>query len=211
MKGIRFKSDTLNLSKEVGLFRQSPLAPMALALLVCTVTACAAINNKTRASLPQQAEGQEKRDAATDSPPNTERVLRLEGWEIPGLAVSVEVGKRSLFKTAGTKVPQLYWTWLRPKTKLDEEFFIDDNYFTGHERGALHLLPGKLAVIKIVRYDIQQKPFCYVVFIHPQGVGATNGLAYYDEDGDGKFEGVERASVLPSFVPQLPTWAQLSH
>lgn len=193
------------------MFVHKPLALVASALLLCVAPACATTKSKTSHAPTPHAAGQEKQSTREESPAEKGRVMREDGWEVPGLAAGVQMGERGLFRASSAAAPQIDLTWLRPTVKGDDEFLIDDNYFREDERKALRLLPGRLAVIKIARYDVNQKPFCYVVFVHPQGVGATNGLAYYDEDGDGKFEVIERASVLPSFLPRLPAWAQPAH
>lgn len=136
------------------------------------------------------------------------RVTKQGGWEVPGLTQSRVVQSRRALAADSAESMRVHRTDLQPVVEEEQEFVISDNYFSANERKTLRLTDGPQAVMKVSLYDVGERVFCYRVSIHPKGVGAVTALAYYDEDGDGKFEIVEPASSLPSFVPRIPLWVR---
>lgn len=179
------------------------------AAMMLTLMGCAHPNSK--ASQSAAATAPQKDVAAIPqvaSSPDEQKVMKEGGWEIPGLAQGKVTQPRTVFRSSDVDGVRVYWAWLRPEAQEGEEFIIEDAYFSADERKTLRLIPGEQAVMKIARYDVGERVFCYQVTIHPKGIGAMNALVYYDEDGDGRFETVERGSVLPSFVPRIPQWTR---
>lgn len=135
-------------------------------------------------------------------------LLNKEGWEIPGLSKSKINKPRNLFRNGSTDSLIMYWTWLQPNSEEGQETKLNDTALSKQQRETLRLLEGDIMITDIVQFDINNRPFCYLIKIHPRGIGATQGLHYYDEDGDGKFEMVEKGSALPAFVPRIPPWTE---
>lgn len=136
------------------------------------------------------------------------RAIKADGWEIPGLAGSKQVSGRGVLIHGDKDFSPIHWTFKQPAAQEGREFVFNDDYFTDGERKELGLLPGEYGVMKIIEYDINERAFCYAIWIHPVGIGAMSELHYYDEDGDGKFETLERQKLNPLFVPRVPASAQ---
>jgi hypothetical protein len=140
----------------------------------------------------------------TPSPEPSRTVLKESGWQIPGLKNSV-AGKRverkseNSSKVSVTKYVPGYIKGKPPR--------LEPSFFTDEERRTLRFFSSNfdLVVSDIWGYDVQGKTFCYQVHVHPQGIGATIILYFYDLDGDERFETVKQ---LGGFNPELPSWVK---
>jgi hypothetical protein len=141
----------------------------------------------------------------TPSPEPSRTVLKEGGWQIPGLKNSV-VGKRIERKSENN--PKVSVTKYVPGYVKGKPPRLEPSFFTDEERRILRLFPSDfdLVVLDIWVYDVQEKIFCYQVHVHPQGIGATTILYFYDTDGDERFETVKTHSG--GFRPELPDWVK---
>ncbi len=135
-----------------------------------------------------------------------QRLVKKEGWQILGLSKSKINKSRNLFKNGSSESLKMYWTWLKPDVEEGSLLIIDSNEFTKEERETLSIPEGNQVIVDIIKFDINDQPFCYVVKMHREGIGAIQAVHYYDEDGDGRFEIIQSGSALPSFVPKIPLW-----
>jgi hypothetical protein len=157
---------------------------------------CKSNNNKLAA---QQA------SAAKPSPTPSKRLIKKAGWEIPGLAGAKETGPSRLRPAAGNA--KVYMSWLRPQPKANVAGPPTlGSYLAEAELKELGISAKKLQVLALVKYDIGDRPFCYVVKY--RATYPVEALHYYDEDGDKSFELVETGTQSPEFVPRIPGWAQ---
>ena len=81
-------------------------------------------------------------------------------------------------------------------------------YMSEEELKELGITTKNPMVVTIVKYDAGDRPFCYVVKY--RSTYTMEGLHFYDEDGDKKFELLETGTALPTFTPRIPGWAQAS-
>jgi hypothetical protein len=143
--------------------------------------------------------------AAKPSPTPSKRLTKKAGWEIPGLAeAKATMPPRSLPAAANAKI---YSTWLKPQPKANSAGTPTlKNYLAEDELKELGITAKKLPVMAIVKYELGDRLFCYV--IKYRSTYAIEALHYYDEDGDKNFELVETGTQSPEFVPRIPGWVQ---
>jgi hypothetical protein len=133
------------------------------------------------------------------------KVTRESGWEIPSLKQSRVTRSRQTLSNKNDEPVQIYWTWLEPQ----QESLLDTSSYLPEELKVLRLESGVWSVTRVIEYDVDERKFCYVILIHPQNAGALSALHYYDEDGDGNFETVERGNAhFVSFIPRIPQWVK---
>jgi hypothetical protein len=172
---------------------------------------CKSNNNKPAA---------QSASVAKPSPSPPRRLIRKAGWEIPGLVGAKEDKVSKLLPVAGNA--KVYSTLLSPSPKprpAGQPGKIDDlptlrSYLSEEEREKLGITAKKLYVMSMVRYELGDRPFCYVVKYRARY--AIEALHYYDEDGDKNFELVESGTpdagtAFSKFVPRIPEWAQQQH
>jgi len=145
--------------------------------------------------------------AAKPSPTSSKKLIKKAGWEIPGLAVAkVTIPPRPLPGAGNVKI---YSTWLKPQSQPKAKFADLPNlnrYMAEAELKELGITAKSPAILAIVKYDLGDRPFCYVVKY--RSTYAIEALHYYDEDGDKLFELAETGTQSPEFVPRVPGWAQ---
>ena len=102
----------------------------------------------------------------------------------------------------------MYVTRFSPPTSKGRAYVMDGSFFTPDEQRTLGMsdaFSGELVVSDIWGHEVEGRLFSYLAHVHPPGIGAMTSLRFYDDDGDGKFESVERGRGL---IPDLPRWAQ---
>jgi hypothetical protein len=143
----------------------------------------------------------------TPFPLRKNTVVKNEGWQIPTLKESVAV-KFSKPKTANPS--NLSVTEYKLGYVKEDLPVLEKSFFSDEERRTLRLFPsdfGDLVPSNLLGYEINGRKFCYVVNVHPKGVGALIPLYFYDLDGDEKFETATTQSGR--LVPDLlPDWAK---
>lgn len=142
------------------------------------------------------------------------RLIKEDGWEIPGLAKSKIMLPRRAFQDYSEKpVSQLYVTEFKPIGKAVAAIPI---YFIRKDGEEIVTRQQQITVKSIEKYDVNKKAFCFIV----SGIGISHdkktgqggyaggfSFVYYDNDGDGKFETYELAAdTTPPFVPHVPEW-----
>jgi hypothetical protein len=147
-------------------------------------------------------------NAAKPSPvPTTgKRLIKEEGWKIPGLAVAKEYRPASLLQAASNETVKVYSSWLSPQPGTGSPVTLRD-FLSEQELIDLGIYAKKLRVMTIVKYDLGDRPFCYV--IKYRAIYTMEGLHYYDEDGDSRFELVETGTASAEFTPRLPKQTKL--
>jgi hypothetical protein len=174
-------------------------------ILLASLLACASCkSNSNPAAQPASN--------AKPSPPPPKRLVKKAGWEIPGLLGAKEARAPRVLPAASNA--KVYTTWLSPQpkgkvpgksTKVAELPTLR-SYLAEEQLQQLGITAKKLYILTIIKYDLGDRPFCYIVkYRSTYGIEA---LHYYDEDGDKLFELVETGVPLPDFVPRIPGWAQ---
>jgi hypothetical protein len=139
--------------------------------------------------------------------------VREDGWQIPDLSL----GKESKSKVvAETKDGQ--------RIKVDvKDFELSPYVVTDEPFASVDYKIGKTQLRTVREYAVRNRVFCYMiqvnritVFENTNTVRSSSGslffYAYYDEDGDGKFESLVFDEIgrfgLSSFVnpPHVPKW-----
>jgi hypothetical protein len=171
---------------------------VSIVLLTALLAGAGCKNNDNKLAAQQAS-------AAKSSPTPSKKLIKKAGWEIPSLAgAKATMPPRSLPAAGNAKV---YMTWLRPQPKAN---VVGPptlrSYLAEEELKELGITAKKLPVMAIVKYELGDRPFCYVVKY--RSTYAIEALHYYDEDGDKSFELVETGTQSPEFVPRIPGWAQ---
>jgi hypothetical protein len=139
--------------------------------------------------------------AAKSIPTPSRRLIKEEGWKIPGLAVAKEVRPPSLLQAASSDRVKVYSSWLGPLSRAAAPITLRD-YLSEQELKELGITAKKLHVLTIVKYDLGDRPFCYAVKYRAKYT--IDALHYYDEDGDKNFELVETGTASTEFIPRIP-------
>ena len=140
------------------------------------------------------------------------------GWCVPGLAAALKAKPTKVKVTllAGTKVEISRYTNLPIRKKR--------GYISCPAPWPDFPENHQLVTTDLVRYSVGGRPFLYTMYAYPCGshpatktggcIGSDFSLAYYDQDGDGKFERMEFMPVViggdPAWPwhPQLPIWTR---
>jgi hypothetical protein len=142
---------------------------------------------------------------SSPTPFNQRKLIKEDGWKIPGLAVAKEARPASLLQGVNNDSVKVYSTWLKPFPSGSSPVSLRD-FWSEEQLQELGITAKKLRVLLIVKYDMGDRPFCYVVKY--RSTRAIEALHYYDEDGDKDFELAERGDISPQFVPRIPKWVQ---
>lgn len=170
----------------------------ATVVLLTALLACAGCKNNDNKLAVQQA------SAAKPSPTPSKRLIKKAGWEIPGLAGAKAKGPPNSRPAAGNA--KVYMSWLNPQQKANVAGPPTLRSYLGEEElKQLGITAKKLHVLALVKYELGDRPFCYVVKY--RATYAVEALHYYDEDGDKSFELVETGTQSPEFAPRIPGWA----
>lgn len=169
-------------------------------IILAQLFACVPNDNQVAPVISQNAVASE-----TLSPELIRTVLKKDGWQIPGLKNSV-AGKR--VERKGDTDPKVSVTKRIPGYVKGKPPRLESSFFTDEERRTLQFFSNNydLVVSDIWSYDVQGKTFCYQVHFHPQSIGATMILHFYDTDGDKRFETVKTQSSR--FSSELPDWVK---
>jgi hypothetical protein len=144
----------------------------------------------------------EQVSAAKPSPTSSRRLIKEGGWKIPGLAVAKEIRPPGLLQAASNEKVKVYSSWLRPISNPAAPVTLT-NFLSEQELKEMGITAKKLPVLAIVKYDLGDRPFCYVVKY--RSTYTVDGLHYYDEDGDKNFELVETGTTSTEFIPRIPS------
>jgi hypothetical protein len=144
------------------------------------------------------------------------KVIKDGGWEIPGLPNSEVITPRVRIEkdppTAGSFI-----TVLKPRLPPinEQREFPEIFSFNIDGAGVMHVIPRKVRVQGIQRYDINGHVFRYKVYLsdiafaggEAQVVAKIYAVYYQDEDGDGKFEShYNPESSTSDLFMHVPTW-----
>jgi hypothetical protein len=140
--------------------------------------------------------------AAKPSPTPSRRLIKEGGWKIPGLAVAKEIRPPNLLQAASSEKVKIYSSWLSPMSGATHPVTLRD-FLSEQEIQELGITSKKLHVLTIVKYDLGDRPFCYVIKYRAKYT--IDALHYYDEDGDKNFELVEIGTASTEFIPRIPS------
>jgi hypothetical protein len=181
---------------------------LAFVLLLAALLAGAGC--KSSSSKPAaQPESAAKPNQTPSSQTPSKRLIKTSGWNIPGLAGAKEIYPPRLLPAAGNV--KVYSTLLNPPSRGASPNTLASldtlkNYLSEDELKELGIITQNPYIEAIAKYDVDGHPFCYV--IKYRSVYAIEGLHYYDEDGDKRFELLEPGTPSLGFVPRIPGWAQ---
>lgn len=148
-------------------------------------------------------------------------IINPQGWVIPQVKAQPYEGRAPLKRLGGSNSKTIYY--LYHAIGEDEEVLLDVTEYYAKSIGARKNHRDLMRIHTAEQYDVNGKVFCYsfigyhvVMDKTKQGwVRATlgtglHGIAFYDEDGDGKFEKLAGFNVnpLPSrkFKIHAPAW-----
>ena len=148
--------------------------------------------------------------AVGDGSSHVRRITNKAGWEIPGLAES-KLGTTSETYLSRTVSPRINLTELEP----DREVVSTLNSYFAKGKEEIIVSPFEARVIRIERFSIDDRPFCYIVYVKPLHTdprvketlppeSLTSSFAYYDEDNDGRFEVFKTEDL--GVDPLIPKW-----
>lgn len=130
------------------------------------------------------------------------RVVKNEGWPIPGLKMNQEVLEVTKLVRGGKTINEA-------RLVTTEDVFITLNLY-GLVENSLYVRASTCILRQLYSYEYQGKVFAYRVSLVPtvtgedgirHFVGAAFTLHYYDEDGDGRFE-VRYSDLNTEVVPK---------
>jgi len=188
------KPKTKNLLR---LFHLISFVSFSLFILL-TAVSCDSNKNTARPSITTKP-------VSTPTSGKSKRLIKKEGWKVPGLAVAKVIFPPRVLPAASNEQAKVYSSWLRPYTGNADPVTLR-NFLSEEERNKLGITAFKLPVTTIIKYDLGDRPFCYVVKYH--ATYTMEGLHYYDEDGDNRFELVETGTASTEFIPRIPGWMQ---
>jgi hypothetical protein len=136
---------------------------------------------------------------------DTSVVVREGGWPIPALKGSKSLNRTEI-KNTDAAAPKMYLTKYAPGATKGGEYVIERSFFSEDERRALRLLPYDLAVADLWGYDVEGRAYCYMLRVHPPGIGADQTIRFCDKDGDGTYEVAEAVKYI-GVAPESPGWA----
>jgi hypothetical protein len=202
------------------MFIQVCLSRFMTLLVLSSMTGCSynqggpakkIVSNETfqQTNLSQQKQANNASKSNDEEQNRSLKIIKKDGWTIPGLKQSeIKKPRHSNDSVSGQKI---FFTVLEPKQDVITEFAPD----TLQQKAPL-LLNKKWLVDSITQYDINNRIFCYKVFLSIVDTnvsgevntryGASTAIVYYDEDGDGKFETLDLEDNLAR--PRIPQWLQ---
>jgi hypothetical protein len=148
-----------------------------------------------------------------DLPPDIEtgKLVRDEGWEIPGLAQARMLRPPELQRTRDRSI-QLYYTYYEPESEMLIKRPFPSRRKPKPEQAQWTSQGLKVSLIE--ERVINGRKFCYRLTVYeifhdngglPRYSDNLETLLYYDEDGDGKFETLEEG--LDYFARgHIPKW-----
>jgi hypothetical protein len=170
---------------------------VGLLIVLLTCASCKSVGGNN-ASSPASA----AISSSTPSSSPSKRLIKEAGWRIPGIGAAKEFLKPTLLQAASSESVKVYSTWLRPQSSNNSGPVTLKEYLSDEELKELGVPEQRPQVMTIVKYDLGDRPFCYVVKY--RATYTMEGLHYYDEDGDKLFELVERGTPSPDFIPRIP-------
>jgi hypothetical protein len=174
-------------------YQLHPMISLVLLTALCIGSSCKS-SSYQNAAPPVSAE----KPSTTPS----RKLVKAEGWKIPGLAVAKEVISPILLQAASNEKVKVYSSWLSPLFEAPAPVTLR-GYFSEQELKELGITAKNLRVMSIVKYDLGDRPFCYVVKYRAKYT--IDALHYYDEDGDKNFELVETGTISTEFIPRIPS------
>ena len=101
----------------------------------------------------------------------------------------------------------------------EEGILLEDTAYLEVEGQKRSVRPSPMNVRTAVKYDVQGRVFGYVVSgpgvsilpiskdeMRVAALGCLSGFAYYDDDGDGRFETLSSVDMMKTFKLHVPSW-----
>ena len=145
--------------------------------------------------------------------PGSRALVRHSGWNVRSLR-RLRTKSRSLLNFSDGRLKEVNQTVLAvPK----EGILIEDTASYAGDSEVARSSP--MNAYTVVKYDVGGRVFCYTVFGPGVSIvkksktekrvgvlGCLSAFAYYDEDGDGRFEKLVPIDTEARFSPQVPGW-----
>jgi hypothetical protein len=145
-------------------------------------------------------------------------LINPDGWQLIGLRGSRVEVRKALPSNEALSKSTIFHSVLRPKERT---ILLDQRaHYYPKKDGSLLVQRVAIQTNLIQRYDVEGRPFCYV-YLGPGvrimvrenerlliPVGCSGGVAFYDENGDGKFERQDVLGGTAGFQPRIPQWVK---
>jgi hypothetical protein len=146
-------------------------------------------------------------------------VAKPSGWVIPNLHKLRRRGRVPVMPVGPEGKHTLYASEIEPPK--NRAILLEDAAYYRVENGRRDLIESPIEAESLARLDVDGKVFAYIAF--GAGIGLTEsqrrpgelvyismgcvmGYAYYDLDGDGKFELLTRSDRWPGTKVFIPAW-----
>ena len=140
-------------------------------------------------------------------------LVRNSGWNVRPLR-RLKMKSQSLLNLSDGRLKKVNQTVLAvPK----EGILIEDTASCARDSEVAHSSP--MNAYTVVKYDVGGRVFCYTVFgpgvsilkiskteKRVGALGCLSAFAYYDKDGDGRFETLVALATDAPFSPLVPGW-----
>ncbi|HEV8368374.1 MAG TPA: hypothetical protein VGQ39_10530 [Pyrinomonadaceae bacterium] len=148
--------------------------------------------------------------------PQTRALTKRSGWNVRLLS-NLKAKSRAPIATDDESLQGIYATIL---IVPEEGILLEETAYPveiDSQKQRVHLSP--MSAHSAVKYDVDGRIFCYVVSGPGVGIsrisksekrvgalGCLSAFAYYDEDGDGRFETLLSLDSQASFTLHVPSW-----
>ena len=142
------------------------------------------------------------------------RFVKPEGWNIASLQ-RLKTKSQSQLRVASSNVN------VKALLVPDDGILFEDTAYCLDIHGSRTLHPSPMNARGAARYDVNGRVFCYTVFgpgvaiaqiskteRRVGALGCESRFAFYDQDGDGKFETLVPLPYETPFEPKVPLWVQ---
>jgi hypothetical protein len=145
---------------------------------------------------------------------NPEALVKRNGWDVVALRrLKLKTQSQVAVDGAAVNVAAL----LVPQ----EGILFEDTAYYLNVNGNRTLHASPMNAYGAARYDVNGRVFCYTIFgpgvaitqmskteKQVAALGCESHLAFYDQDGDGKFETLVPLADRGPFSPQIPSWVR---
>jgi hypothetical protein len=142
--------------------------------------------------------------------------IRRYGWAIPQVTKRTSEERVVWKKVGDDDLKTIYYTRIEPEGIVA---LYDTKSYRTDTKGRKKIYPDPMRASTVGVYDVDGKVFCYTfygvrirIFKTEDGGSAAvavccyTGFAFYDDDGDGKFERMIHAPDPASFKLYVPAW-----
>ncbi len=140
--------------------------------------------------------------------------INPDGWNIGSLQ-HLKTKAQSQISVGGINVN------IAPLLMPEEGILFENTAYYLNANGTRTLHPSPMNAYKASKFDVNGHVFCYTVFgpgvaiaqisqteRRVAALGCESFFAFYDQDGDGKFETLVALDERAPFTPHVPSWAR---